>query len=70
VINWLSKSGSVALFNLRTFRSEKGPRSLPPSGFAASVAVLVGVLSIAEGFRAAIGSLGPDDVAVVLAERR
>jgi putative ABC transport system permease protein len=66
VINWLSQVASVTLFNLRTIPERKGSAIAAAVGIAGVVAVLVGVLSIAEGFRAAMTVSGPDDVAVVL----
>ncbi len=66
MINWLSQVGSVALFNLRTVPQRKWAAGATIVGIAGVVAVLVGVLSIAEGFRAAMTVAGPDDVALVL----
>lgn len=66
MINWLSQVGSVAIFNLRTIPERKGATVAAAVGIAGVVAVLVGVLSIAEGFRAAMTVSGPDDVALVL----
>jgi len=66
VINWLSQVGSVTLFNLRTIPRRKGAAITAAVGIAGVVAVLVGVLSIAEGFRTAMTASGPADVAIVL----
>jgi putative ABC transport system permease protein len=66
VINWLSQIVSVTFFNLRTVPERKGSALAAAVGIAGVVAVLVGVLSIAEGFRAAMAVSGPDDVAIVL----
>ena len=66
MINWLSKVWSVSVFNLRTIPQRKGAAIASAVGIAGVVAVLVGVLSIAEGFRAAMTVSGPDDVAIVL----
>jgi putative ABC transport system permease protein len=66
VINWLSQIGSLTLFNLRTIPERKGSVVAAAVGIAGVVAVLVGVLSIAEGFRAAMTVSVPEDVAIVL----
>jgi putative ABC transport system permease protein len=56
----------VTSFNLRTIPERKGAAFSAAAGIAGVVAVLVGVLSIAEGFKAAMKVSGPDDVAIVL----
>lgn len=66
MIRWLSQIASVTLFNLRTIPERKGAAAAAAVGIAGVVAVFVGVLSIAEGFRAAMTVSGPDDVAIVL----
>ena len=66
MINWLSQIVSVTLFNLRSLPERKGSAVAAAVGIAGVVAVFVGVLSIAEGFRAAMTVSGPDDVAIVL----
>ena len=66
MINWLSQVWSVAIFNLRTVPRRKGSAITSAVGIAGVVAVLVGVLSIAEGFRAAMAVSGPEDVAIVI----
>lgn len=66
MINWISQVGSLIWFNLRTIPQRKGSAIAAAVGIAGVVAVLVGVLSIAEGFRAAMAVTGPDDVAIVL----
>ncbi len=65
-MNWLWQIVSVALFNLRTIPERKGAAISAAVGIAGVVAVFVGVLSIAEGFHAAMVVSGADDVAVVL----
>ena len=64
--NWLSQVWSVTLFALRTLPQRRGASLATIVGIAGVVAVLVGVLSIAEGFRAAMSITGPDDIALVL----
>ncbi|MCA9417282.1 MAG: ABC transporter permease, partial [Candidatus Omnitrophica bacterium] len=66
MINWLTQVISVSLFNLRTIPERMGSSLTAAVGIAGVVAVLVGVLSIAEGFREAMTVSGPDDVAIVL----
>lgn len=64
--NWLSQVFSVAFFNLRTIPQRIGAAAATAVGIAGVVLVLVGVLSIAEGFRAAMTATGPQDVVIVL----
>jgi putative ABC transport system permease protein len=66
MLNWLLQIVSVTLFNLRTVPERKGAAMAAGVGIAGVVAVFVGVLSIAEGFRAAMRVSGPDDVAIVM----
>jgi putative ABC transport system permease protein len=65
-MNWLSQIFSVTVFSLRSIPERKGSSFTAAVGIAGVVAVLVGVLSIAEGFRAAMTVSGADDVAIVL----
>jgi putative ABC transport system permease protein len=65
-MNWLAQIASVTWFNLRTIPQRKGSAIAAAAGIAGVVAVLVGVLSIAEGFRAAMTVTAGDDVAIVL----
>ena len=64
--NWLSQILSVTLFNLRTIPERLSSSITAVVGIAGVVAVFVGVLSIAEGFRAAMKVTGADDIAIVL----
>jgi putative ABC transport system permease protein len=66
MLNWLSQIVSVSMFNLRSIPERKGSAFTSAVGIAGVVAVFVGVLSIAEGFRAAMTVTGADDVAIVL----
>ena len=66
MLNWLSQITSVTGFSIRTIPERKGAALAAAVGIAGVVAVLVGVLSIAEGFRAAMTISGPEDVAIVL----
>ena len=65
-MNWLTQIISITTFNLRTIPERKGSALAAIVGIAGVVAVFVGVLSIAEGFRAAMTVSGADDVALVL----
>jgi putative ABC transport system permease protein len=64
--NWIAQIISVTSFNLRSIPERKGAVLAAAVGIAGVVAVLVGVLSIAAGFRAAMTVSGADDVAIVL----
>lgn len=66
MMNWLSQIVSVTLFSLRTIPARKGAALTTAVGIGGVVAVFVGVLSIAEGFRAAMTVSGSEDVAIVL----
>jgi putative ABC transport system permease protein len=66
VIRWLSQILSVTVFGLRTLPERKGSALSAAVGIAGVVAVLVGVLSIAAGFRAAMTVSGSEDVVIVL----
>jgi putative ABC transport system permease protein len=61
-MNWLSQVWTLTLFNLRTIPERKGAAIAAAVGIAGVVGVLVGVLSIAEGFRAAMSVSGPRDI--------
>src|SRR5262245_17657656 len=66
MLNWLSQIISVTFFNLRSLPERKGSAITAAVGIAGVVAVFVGVLSIAAGFRAAMTVSGADDIALVL----
>lgn len=66
LFNWMTQVWSVTMFNLGTLPQRRGAALAAIVGIAGVVAVLVGVFSIAEGFRAAMTSAGADDVAIVL----
>jgi putative ABC transport system permease protein len=66
MLNWLTQIISVTLFSLRTIPERKGSALTAAVGIAGVVAVFVGVLSIAEGFRAAMTVKGADDIAIVM----
>jgi putative ABC transport system permease protein len=64
--NWLSQVFSITLFNLRTIPERKGASASAAFGIAGVVAVLVGVLAIAQGFKRAMTASGSPEIAVVL----
>src|SRR6266568_8801311 len=66
MLNWLSQVISVSAVNFYTIPQRKGASITTTVGIAGVVAVFVGVLSIAEGFRAAMRPTGAQDVAIVL----
>lgn len=66
MLNWLSQVVSVTHVNLRSIPERRGAVLAAAVGIAGVVAVFVGVLSIAEGFRAAMKVGGAADVAIVL----
>jgi putative ABC transport system permease protein len=66
MLNWIAQIVSVTSFNLRSIPERKGAVIAAAVGIAGVVAVLVGVLSIAEGFHAAMAVSGADDLAIVL----
>ena len=65
-INWLSQITSVTKFGLLGIPQRLGSVAAAVFGIAGVVAVLVGVLSIAAGFRRAMAVSGSDDAAIVL----
>ena len=66
VLNWLSQTASVTKFGLLTVPQRRGAAVAAVFGIAGVVAVLVGVLSIAQGFRRAMTVSGSPDTALVL----
>ncbi len=65
-LNWFSQLASISRFGLMTLHERKGSVLASIFGTAGVVAVLVGVLSIAQGFRYAMTSTADPCVAVVL----
>lgn len=64
--NWLSQVASVTWFGVRTIRERKGSSLAAVVGIAGVVAVLVGVLSIAQGFVRTMRIAAAADTAIVL----
>ncbi|MFQ5525966.1 MAG: ABC transporter permease [Thermoanaerobaculia bacterium] len=66
MINWLTQIASVAKFSLRSLPERKGAALSAVFGIAGVVAVLVGVLSIAQGIRLMVQNSGEPENAIVL----
>src|SRR5438105_582763 len=66
MLNWISQVVSVTHVNLRSIPERAGAVSAAAVGIAGVVAVFIGVLSIAEGFRAAMKVTGSPDIVIVL----
>lgn len=64
--NWLSQLGSVTKFSLLTLPERKGAAAASVFGTAGVVAVMVGVLSIAQGFRHAMINSGDPQAVIVM----
>lgn len=64
--NWLEQVLTITAMNLRNIGERKASSAVAVVGIAGVVAILVGVLSMREGFRAALEFSGSDSVAVVL----
>lgn len=65
-MNFFRQLGTLIAFNLRTLPARKGSAAVAVVGVAGVVAVLVGVLSIGEGFKRVMIAAGSPDSAVVL----
>lgn len=65
-MRFLSQTFALIAFNIRTLPSRKGSAIAAIFGIAGVVAVLVGVLSIGEGFRRTMTLAGSDDTVFVL----
>jgi len=65
-LNWISQVGAVTEFGLLSMPRRRGSVAAATFGIAGVVAVLVGVLSIATGFRRAMAASGSPDAALVL----
>ena len=65
-INWISQVASVTKFGLLSLPQRRGSVAAAVFGIAGVVAVLVGVLSIAAGFRRVMTASGEADAAIVL----
>ncbi len=65
-MGWLSQTALITLMFLRTIPQRLGASLASAFGVAGVVAVMVAVLSIAEGFRATLAQTGSTDNALVL----
>ncbi len=65
-MRWLTQSIALVGFNLRTLPARKGSAAAAVFGIAGVVAVLVGVLSIGQGFRRTLTLAGSDDTVLVM----
>ncbi len=66
LFNWFSLVAAIAAFGLRSIPQRRAAVAATIFGIAGVVTVLVGVLSIAAGFRQAMASSGGADAAIVL----
>lgn len=66
MLSWFSQIITVALFSLRSIPQRLGASLSAAVGIAGVVAVLVGVLAIAEGFRSTMAASGSSDTAIIL----
>ena len=65
-MRWLAQVVTVTWFGMQTVPQRLGSSAAAVFGIAGVVGVLVGVLSIGQGFRAAMEIAGSDDMAIVL----
>ena len=65
-MNWFRQLWALIVFNLRSLPARRGSSAVAIVGVAGVVAVLVGVLSIGEGFKRVMVAAGSPDAAVVL----
>jgi putative ABC transport system permease protein len=66
MLNWISQIGSITKFGLLSLPQRRGSVAAAVVGIAGVVAVLVGVLSIAAGFKQAMAVSGAADGAIIL----
>jgi putative ABC transport system permease protein len=64
--SWFNQLAAVTAMNLRNLPARLGTSLVAVVGIGGVVAVLVSLLSMGEGFRAALDLAGRDDVAVIL----
>lgn len=65
-MNAIEQTSAVTWMNLQSLRERLSSSAVSVIGIAGVVAVLVAVLSISEGFRAALELSGAEDIAIVL----
>lgn len=66
MLRGISQSAALILFNLKTVPERKGSVAAAMVGIAGVVTVMVGVLSIGQGFRRVMATTGSPDTALVL----
>ncbi|MBI5768096.1 MAG: FtsX-like permease family protein [Verrucomicrobia bacterium] len=66
LLNWLSQVAAITKFGLLSIPQRRGSVAATICGTAGVVAVFIGVLSIATGFRRVMASSGAPDAAIVL----
>jgi putative ABC transport system permease protein len=66
LFNWFSQIGSVTRLSIQTIVERRGASAAAVFGIAGVVAVMIGVLSIAKGFRHAMTVAGSPETALVL----
>ena len=66
LVNSLRQLGAITAMNLRNVPSRLSSSAVAAIGVAGVVTILVGVLSMSEGFRAVLQYAGREDVAIVL----
>ena len=66
MIRWIRQTATVTLLGLRTTPQRMGSSSVAVIGIAGVVIVFVGVLSIGEGFKAAMADAGAPDRVLVM----
>src|SRR3954466_15470582 len=65
-MRWFAQVAALVGFSIRTLRSRIGSAGAAIFGIAGVVAVLVGVLSIGEGFRHVMVATGSPETAIVM----
>jgi len=66
VFNWFAQILAVTQFSMRSLSQRKGSSAVAMLGITGVVAVMVGVLSIAQGIQATMQSSAADENAIVL----
>lgn len=66
MINWLTQIFSITWMSIRNIPQRLAPSIVAAVGVAGVVMVLVGVLSMREGFRAVLAQSGADDIAIIM----
>jgi putative ABC transport system permease protein len=64
--NSITQTSAIIAMNLRNLGERKTSSLVAIIGIAGVVAILVGVLSMREGFRAALDLSGAKDVAIIM----